>query len=67
MTHLYTIVPLDEVFPSEPTQTEVINVNGSYIEGVRGKEGIQISRLISTDPKMYLDKRFSPGQNYKDR
>lgn len=62
---LYTIVPIENIFPSEPPQTEIVNVGGSFLEGLRCENGIQITRLISTDPKMYLDKRYAPGESYK--
>ncbi|WP_312641573.1 YlzJ-like family protein [Hydrogenoanaerobacterium sp.] len=67
MTHLHTVVPIEQVFPSEPAKTEMVSVGSTFIEGMRGENGIQITRLISTDPKMYLDERYAPGQNYRDR
>lgn len=60
---LHTIVPLEQIFPGEQPQTETVMLGGAFVEGVRQKNGVQITRLISTDPKMYLDKRYQIGQS----
>lgn len=65
MSVLHTIVPLEQIFPGEPPQTELMALGNSFVEGVRQKDGVQITRLISTDPKMYLDKRYQIGQNVR--
>ena len=62
---LHTVVPLDAVFPGDPPGTELVPLGGSFVEGTRGKDGIQITRLISTDPAMYLDKRYQIGQSIR--
>lgn len=62
---LYTIEPYEKIFPAEPSAAQLINVGGGMLEGVRCENGIQITRLISTNPKMYLDKRYAPGEHYK--
>lgn len=38
---------------------------GGYIEGFDTPQGFQVSRLMSTDPKLYLDKKYMPGGVYK--
>lgn len=65
MSFLYTIAKPEAIFPPEPVNTQLVNMNGSFLEGMQGENGLQITRLISTDLKLYLDKRYAPGQNYK--
>lgn len=62
---LYTIVPPQQVF-YEPAKAEYEyrQVHNSYVQGVRIDGKFSISRLISTDPSMYLDPRYAPGQFY---
>ncbi len=38
----------------------------NVIEGVKTQEGIVLTRLISTDPRMYLDERYQPGRIIPD-
>lgn len=64
---LYTIEPYDKIFPQEPCERQFVDVGGAMIEGMSGENGLQITRLISTDPKMYLDKRYAPGAYYTNR
>lgn len=40
-------------------------VGNSFLEGVETARGLQLSRIYSTDPAMYLKKDFSPGAIYK--
>ncbi len=65
MTVIHSIVPADQIFPAEPPRIELVNLNGSFLEGTRGKDGIQITRVISTDPAMYLNEKYAPGQSYR--
>ena len=62
MTVIHSIVPANQIFPAEPPKTELVNLNGSFLEGIRSKDGLQISRVISTDPAMYLNEKYAPGQ-----
>lgn len=62
---LYTIMPYEAIFPpASDMQIETRPVKGGFIELVRGPEGPAVSRLISTDPAMYL-KGPSPGELYR--
>ena len=61
---LYTIMPYEAVFPPQAgMQTETRKVKGGFVELLKSQEGYQVSRLISTDPRMYLN-GISPGDKY---
>ena len=61
---LYTIMPYDAVFPIENNmQIETKPINGGFVEIMKSQEGYNVSRLISTDPRMYLKGPF-PGDKY---
>ena len=34
------------------------------IQGIAGENGLTVTRLVSTDPAMYLDPRYQPGAAY---
>lgn len=56
---LYTIVPYEQIFDGgavKPAGTH--RVEGGLLEL---DENAHISRLISTDPRMYLEARYAPG------
>ena len=36
-------------------------VPGGFVEGVMGENGLSVTRLVSTDPAMYLDPRYQAG------
>ena len=58
---LYTILPLDAVFPEEQSNNEYLSFENGLIEGEKiGENEYKIVRLISTDPAVYL--KFSPEQ-----
>lgn len=59
---LYTVVPPEQIFAAaENTQYEYRRVNGSLVQGVAREGRFTVERLISTDPSMYLNPRYSPG------
>ena len=65
---LHTIQPLELVM-YEPASAayEYRRVHTGYVEGTRSPEGeFCVSRLISTDPRHYLDPRYAPGAILKD-
>ncbi len=62
---LYSIVPPEQVFPSPPPEYAVRRVHNSYIQGIEQGGEFTVSRLISTDPAMYLDPRYRPGSVLK--
>ena len=63
---LYTLAPLAESVFSPPEQFDVpkaltCSISGKLIQGVKTSKGIQVTRVISTDPKTYLSKEFDLG------
>ncbi len=59
---LYTIISQHDIFASQFAPASYSDIKGGRIEyTVKGNNKI-ITSLFSTDPKMYLDKRYSPGQ-----
>ena len=61
---LWTIMPLESVFPAEPYQPdyEEITVGQSRVlmERINARQ-CKVVRLIATDPGEYLDPRLQPG------
>ncbi|WP_040196567.1 YlzJ-like family protein [Candidatus Soleaferrea massiliensis] len=65
---LYTVVPIELLsYPAEEAKTEFKNITGGMLEMCKQDDGYKVVRLISTDPKMYLDDQYSPGRTYQDR
>lgn len=64
---IYTIIPLEIVFKDmdksgDVKEREVIVYHGVVMEVVRQNDGKYcIERILSTEPSVYLDKRFQPG------
>lgn len=65
---LYTILSLDDVLlPPESAvpALEMVQRGPRVFEGVQGKDGFVISRMISTNPADYLEASYSPGCRLK--
>ena len=59
---LHTIIPPEQIFLGDaPRGGECRRMHNNFIQGVNMNGVFTISRLISTDPKMYLDPRYAPG------
>lgn len=60
---LYTSMPLEAIFPAETTvPLQEVFINGRLCLVKRGPDGSpRLERLISTDPKDYLNPRFAPN------
>lgn len=60
---LYTIVPMDAVMGNVMGNTlyETVEQDGGFIELTQSPEGGRINRVISTDPKMYLNPQYEIG------
>ena len=59
---LHTIIPPEQIFPGDaPRGGECRRMHNNFIQGVNMNGVFTISRLISTDPKMYHDPRYAPG------
>ncbi len=52
--------------PSLPS-LETRAIDGGYMEMYKTPQGLQMARLCSTDPSMYLRKEYSPGNMYSGR
>ena len=62
---LHSIVSLSDIFcNTDMTATEITyrQINGGILE----LDGTRVRRLISTDPRLYLDPRYCPFSEYKD-
>lgn len=58
---LWTIEPFDRIFPTELSKTVTMSIASGFLEGSMTPEGFSVSRLVSTNPKDYLNKEYSPG------
>ncbi len=58
---LHTIVPLEQVFSQPAPEYRYRQMNNSYIEERREGDGYVISRVLSTNPRMYLNPNYQPG------
>lgn len=59
---LHTIIPPEQIFPGDaPRGGECRRMHNNFIQGVNMNGVFTISRLIPTDPKMYLNPRYAPG------
>lgn len=58
---LHTVVPYEAIFdvpnPTQPTPP-LRQIDGGLLQ--LDEQG-RVSRLISTDPRLYLDPRYAPG------
>ncbi|QUI23034.1 YlzJ-like family protein [Vallitalea pronyensis] len=63
----YSIVPYDQLFSTneEEYKYEEVAHNGLTIQVYRKDDKMIIKRVISTDPKVYLDEKYSPGSELK--
>lgn len=68
---LYTIVPTQQLLmgglAETPPEYELRQMHNSFIQGTQCGNDFRISRLISTDPRLYLDPRLAPGELYFDK
>ena len=60
---LHTVLPLPLVLWRPEGQTYAYRrVHNGYLQGVQNRDGsFTLSRLVSTDPSLYLDPRYFPG------
>lgn len=63
---LYTIAAPQQIFPADPNAAYCYKSFHTHIvEGNEQNGQFIVSRLISTDPALYLNPRFSPGGELK--
>lgn len=58
---LYTIVDSADIFYRTPEITECRREEGRFLEGKITPRGFCVTRLISTNPKDYLNQTYQPG------
>lgn len=63
---LYTVVSAEQLLYNDNLPACICKkIEGGYLEGEETPDGFLVSRLISTDPKVFLDERYAPGALYK--
>ncbi len=65
---MYTIAP-QELLMEQPQlpQTRFCAFDKGFLELTGSGSNATVTRVISTDPAVYLDPRFAPGSPYKER
>ncbi len=62
---LHTVIAPGDIFPAKPMDFAVYELpGGKWVNCIKTAKGDLISRLISTDPRDYLQSRFTPGKPY---
>ncbi|MBU9722685.1 MULTISPECIES: YlzJ-like family protein [Bacillaceae] len=66
---LYTYQAQELIFPVQDTEyegVEMVDIPGGQLQVQRQGEdnSYRVVRLLSTDPNLYLDERYQPGQPY---
>lgn len=61
---IHSIVDPQEMMERQADPSSWVNVSGGMLQGIRGENGLVVTRLVSTDPAMYLDPRYAPGAIY---
>lgn len=62
---LHTIITAEMIFPMEPAQLKTVQQGNDFIESYEYDGKVLFSRLISTDPKKYLDQKYTVGGELK--
>jgi len=58
---LHTILPIEAVWPQQIPARTFRRVGGHLLEGYDTPQGFCVTRLLTTDPALYLDPRYAPG------
>jgi hypothetical protein len=62
---IHSVTPIDMLlYPETSARPETMPFSDGLLEGVKNQDGFTISRVISTNPKVFLDNRYAPGQIY---
>lgn len=64
---IYTVISAYDVFCSNAPQRNYLDIEGGKLEYIGSGKNRKIVGLFSTDPKMYLNKDFQPGQRIKTK
>ncbi len=59
---LYTVISEYDIFASKLIVPQYHDIKGGRVEYTVSGNNKIITSLFSTDPKLYLDKRYTPGQ-----
>lgn len=63
---LHSVAPLWQLLPPDAQpQLSCVEFEGGLLLGREGQEGLQITQVVSTDPRVYLDERYAPGSIYR--
>ncbi|MCD8511641.1 MAG: YlzJ-like family protein [Bacillus sp. (in: Bacteria)] len=70
---LYTYQSQETMFPvneQDFTKQQLVDIPGGQLvlereEGDMGGVNYRIVRLLSTDPNLYMDQRYTPGQYFQ--
>ena len=62
---LHTILTAEQIFPYESATLTTFKQGNDFIECYTQNGKTYLSRVISTDPKKFLDKRFTIGGEFK--
>ncbi|WP_096189068.1 YlzJ-like family protein [Evansella halocellulosilytica] len=68
---LYTYQPQESIFPVEAdayTKQEMVSIPGGQLLVERQEDqSYRIVRLFSTDPNLYLNSEYEPGQPFQKK
>ncbi len=64
---LYTIMPIDLVLDEKQAENNYLekSINGNLVQLNKNDDNYSVMRIISTNPKAFLDKKFQPGNFIK--
>ena len=61
MVH-YTPLSIDEIFPQEEENHQLVSYQGKSLYVKKNEQGdLQLVQLLSTDPQDFLNSTFTPG------
>lgn len=60
------IDPLEMLEKTEDTSVWR-QVPGGFLQGMQGENGLTVTRLVSTDPALYLNPQYQPGAVYQPK
>jgi len=65
---LYTYQDLNMVFPTDESafqQSQMLDIPGGQLMVEQEGKDYRIVRLLSTDPNLYLNPKYGPGELYR--
>lgn len=58
---LWTVEPFEKIFPNELPKREFVEIDGGILEVIKSKDKTEVSRLVSTNQRLYLKSEYAPG------